>query len=109
MEKSLASKMSLFSCLNSAVSSIHVKGAIVNAKPLKLCIHLLSPTIPQSMSNSDSLVIGDSYSLASLQLLKMELGVTVLSNQEVELQASLKDMVLCDQQPDQQQKKTGSV
>ena len=55
------------------------------------------------------MVVGDTYCLASLQLLQMELGVTVLSNEEVELQASLKDMVLCDQQPDQQQKKTGSV
>ena len=55
------------------------------------------------------MVVRDSYSLASLQLLQMELGVTVLSNEEVELQASLKDMVLCDQQPDHQQKKTGSV
>ena len=35
--------------------------------------------------------------------------MSVQSNQEVELQASLRDMALCDEQPDQKQKKTGSV
>ena len=54
-------------------------------------------------------MVPDSYALASLQLLQMELSVSVQSNQEVELQASLRDMALCDEQPDQKQKKTGSV
>ena len=55
------------------------------------------------------MVIPEAYALASLKLLQMELGVSVLSNEEVELQASLRDMVLCDEQPDQQQKKTGYI
>ena len=67
------------------------------------------PPSPQSVGNQESMVVGEAYSLASLQLLQMELGLSVQSNQEVELQASLKDVVLTDQQPDQQQKKTGSA
>ena len=63
----------------------------------------------QSAGNPDSLVVPDSYALASMKLLQMKLGVCVQSNQEVELQASLRDVVLRDEQPDQQQKKTGLV
>ena len=64
---------------------------------------------PQSVGDQASMVVGESHSLASLQLLQMKLAVSVLSNQEMELEASLKDMALLDQQPDQQGKKTGSV
>ena len=55
------------------------------------------------------MVVPDTYALASMKLLQMQLNVKVQSNKEVELEASLKDMVLSDEQPDQQERKTGSV
>ena len=61
----------------------------------------------QAVGDPNSMVIQDTHALASVKLVQMELGVTVLSNEEVELQASLKDIALCDEQPDQQGKKTG--
>lgn len=54
-------------------------------------------------------MVADSYALASMKLLQMDLNVSVQSNKEVELQASLKDITLYDEQPEQQNKKTGSV
>lgn len=53
--------------------------------------------------------MSDSFGLASMKLLQMDLSVSVQSNKEVELQASLKDVTLYDEQPEQQNKKTGSV
>ena len=53
------------------------------------------------------MVVPARYSLASLKLLQMQLSVSVQSNEEVELEASLKDVVLSDEQPGQQEKKTG--
>ena len=64
---------------------------------------------PQSPDNPASIAVPDNHALASLQLLQMELSVSVQSNEEVELQASLKDMALCDEQVSQREKKTGYV
>ena len=64
---------------------------------------------PQSPANPASIAVPDHQALASLHLLKMELSVSVQSNEEVELQASLKDMALCDEQVSQREKKTGYV
>ena len=51
----------------------------------------------------------DSFALASMKLLQMDLSLSVQSNKEVELQTSLKDITLYDEQPQEQDKKTGSV
>lgn len=54
-------------------------------------------------------MVADSFALASMKLLQMDLSLSVQSNKEVELQTSLKDITLYDEQPQQQEKKTGSV
>lgn len=63
----------------------------------------------QDASNSKSFdlnKLGD-HSLASFQLLSMELKAKVLSNEEVVVEASMKDIALCDEQKDSQKKRTG--
>lgn len=65
----------------------------------------------QDVSNSKSLdlnQLGD-CGLVSLQLITMEMKVKMLSNEEVEVQATMKDIALCDEQKDSQKKKTGLV
>ena len=61
----------------------------------------------QTQGNVESMELSNDYALASLQLLGMELTAKVLTNEEVVVEASMKDMVLCDQQKQNQKKKTG--
>ena len=49
----------------------------------------------------------EDYSLASLQLVTMELKVHVSSRTEVEVQASMKDIALCDLRQEAKKKNTG--
>ena len=61
--------------------------------------------------NSDSGLIplakmGD-YSLASLQLVSMELKTKLSSNGDVDVEASMKDIALCDEQKHRQGRNTG--
>ena len=48
------------------------------------------------------------YGLASFQLLTMELKAKMLSNEEVEVYASMKDIALCDERKGSATKRTGS-
>ena len=53
--------------------------------------------------------LSDEFALASLQLVGMELTAKMLSNDNVEVNATMKDIALCDQQKHRQQKRTGYV
>ena len=61
----------------------------------------------QTQDNVDSMELPNDYALSSLQLLGMELKAKVLTNQEANVEASMQEIVLCDQQKNHQQKKTG--
>lgn len=47
------------------------------------------------------------YALASLQLVSMELKTKVFSNGDVDVEATMKDVALCDDQKHRQGRNTG--
>lgn len=63
----------------------------------------------QSVDNESSKCLSelDDFALASLQLVTMEATVKMSSNNQVELQASMKDIALSDKQKERQSRTTG--
>ena len=56
---------------------------------------------------STSLAEKKDYALASLQLVSMELKTKVFSNGDVDVEATMKDVALCDDQKHRQGRNTG--
>ena len=56
---------------------------------------------------STSLAEMKDYALASLQLVSMELKTKVFSNGDVDIEATMKDVALCDDQKHRQGRNTG--
>jgi len=56
---------------------------------------------------STSLAEMEDYALASLQLVSMELKTKVFSNGDVDVEATMKDVALCDDQKHRQGRNTG--
>ena len=51
--------------------------------------------------------VSESFSLASMQLVGMKLTAVVMSDERVDVEASLMDMALLDEQPSSLKKRTG--
>ena len=91
-------------------NNINPRVSMSNAPP-GIYVHLHSDVVfllsLQSALAPSSAVVAMEYGLASLQLMDMRFTASTFSNNDVDVQATMADILLADEQKHRQQKKTG--